>query len=60
MERFGYQTQEQLNYDYFCDLIDAYNLSGEDVLRLLTAYHGLKLISDDFIENLTTVEEYVL
>lgn len=54
----GYETNEQLSYDLMVDIIDTYLLSGEDVLRLLTAYHGMQLMSDDFMDNLIRVEGY--
>lgn len=46
------------NYNTFVEIINDYNLSGEDVLQLLTDYHGTQLLDRDFMENLIDCEGY--
>lgn len=46
------KTSSDNNYEKFVEVINENNLSGEDVLQIMTNYHGLCLMSDDFIENL--------
>lgn len=38
------------NYETFADMINDLGLAAEQVLKLFTEYHGLQLITDDFIE----------
>ena len=40
------------NWDTMKEIIDDYNLSGYDVLNLLTDWHGLNLLDRGFMENL--------
>ena len=44
------------NWETMVDIINELNLSGEDVLRMLTNYHGLDLLRFDFMDNLITTE----
>ena len=46
------------NYEVMAQIIDTYNLSGTEVLDLLTDWHGLQLLDFDFMENLTECEGY--
>lgn len=46
------------NYNDFCDIIERYELSGEQVLDIITDWHGTQIISDDFMENLKDCEGY--
>ena len=54
------KTSKENNYDKMVEIIEKYNLSGEDVLQLFTDYHGLQLMSDDFIKNTMDCEGYSL
>lgn len=38
------------NYETFSDMINDLGLTAEQVLKLFTEYHGLQLMTDDFIE----------
>ena len=38
------------NYETVVDYINEYNLTGEQVLDLLTNYHGLQIMTNDFVE----------
>ena len=53
-----YSTDTSENWDEMISIIQNNNLDGEDVLRILTNYHGMELLSYDFMENLIEVEEY--
>lgn len=44
------------NYKKFEQLIEEYGLSAEEVLKLLTDWHGTQILSDDFMENLRECE----
>ena len=46
------------NLEKFLDVIEEYNLSGDEVLKLLTDWHGTQLISDKFLKNLAEVDGY--
>lgn len=46
------------NYEKFEDIIERYELSGDEVLNLLTDWYGTSLISDDFLDNLANCEGY--
>lgn len=46
------------NYNTFIEIINTYGLTGEDVLRLVTDWHGLQLLTDEFMDNLKEVEGY--
>ena len=46
------KTRTENNYEKFVEVIEKNNLSGEDVLQIMTNYHGLCLMSDGFIEYL--------
>ena len=46
------------NYNTFVEIIETYSLTGEDVLRLVTDWHGLQLLTDEFMDNLKEVEGY--
>ena len=46
------------NWNEMERIIEHYNLSGMDVLRLLTDWHGTCLLSNDFMENLRDCEGY--
>lgn len=46
------------NWDEMVRIIKKYDLDGEDVLRLLTDWHGTDLLADDFMENLHDCEGY--
>lgn len=48
------------NYNILSDLIERENLTGIDVLDILTDYHGLQLLTKDFMENLRDCEDYDL
>jgi len=54
------KTSEEKNYEKMVEIIERYNLGGEDVLRLFTDYHGLQLMSDNFLENTMDCEGYSL
>jgi hypothetical protein len=44
------------NYSTMEEIINDYNLSGIDVLNYLVDWHGLDLLSKDFMENLIDCE----
>ena len=44
------------NWETMKEIIDDYNLSGYDVLNLLTDWHGLCLLDKSFMENLIDCE----
>ena len=44
------------NWDTMIEIINDKNLSGEDVLRYLTSWHGMSLLDKDFMENLIDCE----
>ena len=44
------------NYDTFMEMINDNNMSAEDVLNYLTDWHGLSLLSYDFIQNMIDCE----
>lgn len=44
------------NYTTMETIIADYGLSGEDVLRYLTDWHGLQLLDKDFMDNLINCE----
>lgn len=44
------------NYATMEQIINEYNLSGEEVLRYLTDWHGLQLLDYDFMDNLISCE----
>jgi len=46
------------NWNEMMGIIERYNLSAEDVLRLLTDWNGSSIIDDSFMENLREVEGY--
>ncbi len=46
------------NYEKMEKIINEYNLSGENVLRILIDWHGTDIINDDFMENLSDCEVY--
>ena len=46
------------NYDAVEELIDLYNLSGKEVLRLLTDWNGVQILDKEFMENLRDCEGY--
>lgn len=46
------------NYDAVEELIDQYNLSGKEVLRLLTDWNGVQILDKEFMENLRDCEGY--
>ena len=48
----SYDSNE--NWDIVMEIINDYRLDGEDVLRMLTDWHGLQLLDFDFTENLLT------
>lgn len=48
------------NYEKMEQIINKYNLSGEDVLQILTDWHGTDLVNDDFMENLENCKGYSL
>ena len=52
------KTSEEKNYEKMVEIIVIHNLSGDDVLQLFTDYHGLQLMSDDFLENTMNCEGY--
>lgn len=54
MYEASFNTSE--NYETMLDIIRDNGLSGEDVLQLLTDWHGLDLLSQDFMENLIDCE----
>ena len=39
-------------WDKMIEIIENNNMSAEDVLRLLTDWHGMQIITDEFIEEL--------
>ena len=49
---------EITNYDKFAEIIERYELSGEQVLQLLTCWNGTQIIDDGFMYNLKNVEGY--
>ena len=44
------------NYDTFMEMISDNGWSAEDVVNYLTDWHGLSLMSEDFIQNLIDCE----
>lgn len=46
------------NYNTFVEIIKTYALTGEEVLQLITDWHGLQLLTDEFMDNLKEVEGY--
>lgn len=46
------------NYNILEEIIETYELTGEDVLRIITDWHGLEILTDEFIDNLKYVEGY--
>lgn len=38
------------NYDILANMISDLNLSGDQILQLFTNYHGLQIMTDDFIQ----------
>lgn len=42
------------NYEQLAEFISEYNLSAIDVLDLFTNWHGLQLLTKDFIEDINT------
>lgn len=46
------------NYNILEEIIETYELTGEDVLRIITDWHGLEILTDEFIDNLKDVEGY--
>lgn len=44
------------NYSTMEEIIEDYKLSAIDVLDYLTNYHGLQLLSEDFMQNLIDCE----
>lgn len=49
-------SDSHMNWETMEYLIQKHNMSGEDVLHHLTDYHGLRLLSGDFMDNLLTNE----
>lgn len=56
MAKIHYDTTK--NFDVFLEIIELNNLSAEDVLRMFTNYHGLQLLTQDFLEDLRDCEGY--
>lgn len=54
MYEASYDTSK--NYETFIEMINDNGWSGEDVLNYLTDWHGLSLMSEDFIQNLIDCE----
>lgn len=52
-------TREERNYERFATAIEDNGISAEDVLSIFTNWHGLQLMTDEFIENLPTEGYYV-
>lgn len=46
------------NYNNFVKIIEDYGLTGEDVLNLLTNWHGTDIVSDEFLDNLESCEGF--
>lgn len=44
------------NYETFMKMISDNGWSGEDVLNYLTDWHGLQLMSEEFIQNIIDCE----
>ena len=44
------------NLETFSKLIEDYGMDGQDVLNILIAWHGTKLMSEEFMDNLLRVE----
>lgn len=44
------------NYETLMEIANEYNWDAEDMLRYLTDWHGLQLLSHDFIQNLIDCE----
>ena len=54
MYEASYDTSK--NYETFMEMISDNGWSAEDVLNYLTDWHGLSLMSEDFIQNLIDCE----
>ena len=54
MYEASYDTSK--NYETFMEMISDYGWSAEDVLIYLTDWHGLSLMSEEFIQNLIDCE----
>ena len=54
MYETSYDTSK--NYETFMEMISDNGWSAEDVLNYLTDWHGLSLMSEDFIQNLIDCE----
>lgn len=54
MYKASYDTSE--NWNTMEKIIDDLNLDAKDILQYLTDYHGLSLLSYDFMQNLIDCE----
>lgn len=48
------KTGEENMYDKVVEIINIFNLDGEDVLRIMCDYYGLQLLDDGFMEHLNS------
>lgn len=48
------------NWDKMIEIIRTYGISAEDLLGLITDWHGTQILSDDFMDNLQDCEGYGL
>lgn len=53
---FKASDESRMNYDTFAEMIREFGWSGEDVLNYLTDWHGMDLLSKEFIQNLIDCE----
>ena len=58
MERITKDTYQ--NMILLSEIIEEYNLTGEQVLNLFTNWHGTQLCTKEFLENTMECEGYTL
>lgn len=45
-----YMNDTSKNYDILATMIDDLNLTAENILQAFTNYHGMQLMTDDFMQ----------
>ena len=49
-------TDTSKNYETFMEMIEDLNMTPQEVLDYLVNWHGLQLLSEDFIQNMIDCE----
>ncbi len=56
MEDYKASNDTMENYETFVQMINDCGWSGEEVLKLITDWHGMQLMEEEFIQNIIDCE----